>query len=373
MQRLDRPRAVVEHLLGGERRPPRLDRRDVPLGRAHVPPATAGQVRVGRAADPAVVALGPVEEVVAALVAGPGPIRDLVPRQPGRAEDSVGGQVLAGLVVVVGMASRIGGERRAGLDGEGVRADVRRWRVQREDGVERAPPVVGRLAGGAEDEVDVVGREPGAGGQGDRPAHVVDRVPPPERLEHGRHHRLHAEGQTGHAGRPVGGQQRRGDRVRVALDRHLGARHPLDLVEHGTQQLAGQQRRRAAAHEHRRGPRQAGAPHLGPARRRVRRHQVGAVGPRGERAVVAAGRAERHVHVHPEPIAHSRVHDPRNPQAMYSRRGGQADRRRPRSSRRRRMPSADRSNRQPMARTSSARMVSMRPLKSWRCTWIMPR
>ena len=29
--------------------------------------------------------------------------------------------------------------------------------------------------------------------------------------------------------------------------------------------------------------------------------------------------------------------------------------------------------RQAMARTSSARMVIIRPLKSWRCTWIMLR
>ena len=56
----------------------RRDELDVALGRAHVPPAPAVLVRVGGAAEPEVVVLAPVQEVVPALVAGPGPVRDLV-------------------------------------------------------------------------------------------------------------------------------------------------------------------------------------------------------------------------------------------------------------------------------------------------------
>ena len=61
-----------------------------------------------------------------ALVAGPGPVGDLVARQAGAGEQLVGQQVLVGLVVVVGMAGRVERQRRAGLDGEGVGAHVRR-------------------------------------------------------------------------------------------------------------------------------------------------------------------------------------------------------------------------------------------------------
>ena len=56
-----------------------------------------------------------------------------------------------------------------------------------------------------------------------------------------------------------------------------------------------------------------------------------------------------------------------------SRSARQAGRRRPSSSSRRTMPSASVPKRHAMARRSSPRIVSMRPLKSWRCTWIIFR
>ena len=65
---------------------PAVDRGDVALGRAHVPPAPAVGVAVRRAADAEVLALAPVQQVVPALLAGPRPVRDLVPLEPGGAE-----------------------------------------------------------------------------------------------------------------------------------------------------------------------------------------------------------------------------------------------------------------------------------------------
>ena len=78
-----RPASSVSPAASVER--PARDRGDVALGRAQVPPPPAGAVRVGGAAEPEVVVLAPVEEVVAALVAGPGPVRHLVVGQARRA------------------------------------------------------------------------------------------------------------------------------------------------------------------------------------------------------------------------------------------------------------------------------------------------
>ena len=79
LQALEAAAVGVEPLVGGLGRAALLDRVDVALGRAQVPEPAAGAVGVGGAADPEVLALGPVEEVVPALVAGLRPVRDLVP------------------------------------------------------------------------------------------------------------------------------------------------------------------------------------------------------------------------------------------------------------------------------------------------------
>src|SRR4051794_40409200 len=68
LQTLDPPAVVIEHLLTGDRRRARLDGVDVAIGCAHVPPTAAGTVRVRGTTEAFVVALGPVEKVVATLV-----------------------------------------------------------------------------------------------------------------------------------------------------------------------------------------------------------------------------------------------------------------------------------------------------------------
>ena len=67
-QRLELALARRQLLAAGLGRAPRLDGGDVAVRGAHVPPAGAGAVRVRGRTDPDVVALIPVEVVVAALV-----------------------------------------------------------------------------------------------------------------------------------------------------------------------------------------------------------------------------------------------------------------------------------------------------------------
>ena len=70
------------------------------------PPPPPGAVRMGRAAEPDVVVLSPVEQVVAALVSRAGPVRDLVVGQPGASQQLVGELVLVRLHVVIGVTSQ---------------------------------------------------------------------------------------------------------------------------------------------------------------------------------------------------------------------------------------------------------------------------
>ena len=98
------------------------DPSDVALRGGDVGEAPPGEVAVRRASEAEVVALPPAGEVVPALVARRGPVRDLVPGQPGGAEFLVDEGVASRLDVVVGVAARIPAERRPGLDGEGVGA-----------------------------------------------------------------------------------------------------------------------------------------------------------------------------------------------------------------------------------------------------------
>src|SRR6185503_5649563 len=110
LEALDAAGFVVELLACRLRRLARLHGRDVALGGAHVPPAVTVVVGVGSRTETAVVALLPVEDVVAALMSGDGPIADLVVREPGRGQQIVSQLVLVREIVIVGMASGILGE-----------------------------------------------------------------------------------------------------------------------------------------------------------------------------------------------------------------------------------------------------------------------
>ena len=188
------------------------------------PPAVAG-MRVGRTSEPAVVALGPVELVVAALGTGSGPVRDLVPLQPGGGQQLVGELVLLGLVVGVGVAGRIACQRRPGFDGQGVGADVRRAGFERQgrrDG--RRPsrrwlsPAAPKIRSTLYDRRIRPPRRPRP------PGHGGDLVLTPKGAQHVGHHRLHTKGQAGDSSLAIAAELAGVDRLRVALDRHLCAR-----------------------------------------------------------------------------------------------------------------------------------------------------
>ena len=119
LQALEPATVGVEPLVGRLGRAALLDRGDVALGGAQVPPAATVAVAVGGAADAEVLALRPVEEVVAALVAGPGPVRDLVPGEPGRAQPLVGDRYLSAWSSSSGWRA---GSAASGVPGSTVRA-----------------------------------------------------------------------------------------------------------------------------------------------------------------------------------------------------------------------------------------------------------
>ena len=217
-ERLEGALARGELLAPGLGRAPRLDGVDVALGRADVPPADAVAVRVRRRADAHVVALLPVEVVVAALVAGPGPVGDLLPGVAGGGEDRLGVLVAPGLRVVVGMAGRVAGERRAGLDRQPVGADVRRrvrrgrgraraWRPSRRRSRAAAPKMRSRF-------------------QVANPA-VVHRGG--DRLG-GVGHVAAARGRPGRGRGSTGGRTRRGSRRRAGRRRGARRRRPRDCT-----------------------------------------------------------------------------------------------------------------------------------------------
>src|SRR5205085_5812574 len=90
LQAFERTRLVVEDLFAADRLLAALDHVEVALRRAHVPEATTVLVRVGGAAEAAVVGLRPVQEVVTALVARSRPVADLVADEAVDAERVVG-------------------------------------------------------------------------------------------------------------------------------------------------------------------------------------------------------------------------------------------------------------------------------------------
>ncbi|CAB4585210.1 unannotated protein [freshwater metagenome] len=241
---------------------------------------------------------------MARLVPRPRPVAHLVVVEAGGGEQVVGELVLVGEVVVVGVTVGLCGERRAGLHGEGVRRHV--WGREVEGTTHGVLPVRDGLPRPAVDQVHVPGGQPGRDHVADGAHHVVGVVPATERGEHVGHHRLHADAHPVHPGREIGLEQLGRDVVGVALDGDLGSRHPRDRGDHRRQGVRIDQRGGAATDEHRgRGPLDA-ALDVASQRVEVRELQVVAVGPGGERAVVAPPCTERDVHVHAERLAHPR-------------------------------------------------------------------
>ena len=123
-----------------------------------VPPAHPADVRMRARPDPPPVAAGPVGQVVPAagrLVRGP--VRHLVPGQPGRGQRGVGQQVAVGEHVLVGHRQQPGahlpGQPGAGLDDQRVGRDVI------DPAVDGGPQRVGELGVGlprcAVDQVEI--------------------------------------------------------------------------------------------------------------------------------------------------------------------------------------------------------------------------
>ena len=83
---------------------------------------------MGAGADPGVVAVAPVDQVVAAVLAGPRVVGDLVGGRPAAASASPVASIQRGRRVLVGQCERALGvqaeERRAGLDGELVEREM---------------------------------------------------------------------------------------------------------------------------------------------------------------------------------------------------------------------------------------------------------
>ena len=171
---------------------------------------------------------------MATLVARNGPVRHLVVRQPGGAEQLVGEVVLVGLIVVVRMPVVIGRQRRTRLDRQRVGAHV--GRIERKHPAQRCLPVGEALTGNPIDEVEVEGFDPRLAGPRHGPHHVLRIVGAPEAGQHGRHHGLDAEADPVHAMGDVRGEQFRADRVGVALDGDLGVGRARDGIEDVGQQ-----------------------------------------------------------------------------------------------------------------------------------------
>ena len=100
-----------------------------------------------------VVGLSPIEPIVAALMAGPSPVRDFVVRKAGTFEHRIDDRILVGLIVVIGMPSEVVGERRSSFDRECVRRNM--GRIQIKNPRDRGNPVVNGFSVGAIDEIEI--------------------------------------------------------------------------------------------------------------------------------------------------------------------------------------------------------------------------
>ena len=195
------------------------------------------------------------------------------------------------------------------VEGEGVGGEM--VRAPREHIPHGAGPRVQVERGQSVDEVhaDIVeaglarGPECGAG--------LGGRVPPVEPGQDAVVEALHAEADPGHPRAPVAGETGRRHVVGIALDGHLRPglepEARADAVEHGGHLLRVEQRRGAATEEQRverdvAGPRRrAGQVALAQERGQEAIEPARGVGRGVEGAVAAPLRAERQVHVDPEP------------------------------------------------------------------------
>ena len=202
-----------------------------------------------------VVLVAPIGEVVAALGAGAGVVRDLVGRQASGGESVLRrleqrrGALLVGHDEIT--ASRRSGECGAGFDGQLVERQM--LASEREGLVELAPPSVDALAGAGVDQVE---REPGKSGGGllDRGDRLGAVVRPAEKAQGRRIERLHAERQPVDPGRGKRAEAAGLGRIRVGLEGNFDIRQHRPMPAHPVEQrrdcLGRHQRGRAAAEEY---------------------------------------------------------------------------------------------------------------------------
>ena len=262
-RRVDRLRAA-----GGQARRAAIgwrERAEVALEARRVPASGHAVERVRARPDGLVRPALPVHEVVPALVAGPRPVADLVAVPAGLGQAMSGVVVLAGgAILVLARAARAARQRRAP---GGRRQVVAAWRRS-------APPHPGRrgsartatggrarargpprgssiqsasdASGHVVQQVEADRSDAGRSRLGDGPHDVDDPVPSTEPAESGGGHRLGADRQPGHAGRPQPPGVAALVRPRVGLERDLGPVGQAEAIADEVEQ-PGRWRRPAAA------------------------------------------------------------------------------------------------------------------------------
>ena len=278
--------------------------------------AAVAQVGVGAGAGPPPVAVAPVDLVVAALAAGPGPVGDLVPVEAGLLEAGGDDLVAVGVDVLVGCgqfaAADLAGHGGAVLDDERVGGDV--VDVRGEDGVEGAADVVVSLGGRAVDHVQVDVVEAGGAGLAGGVDGAAGGVGAVEDAQHRGRGGLHPEGDAGEAGLQQPGEELRRDGLGVGFGGDLGAggqaEGVADHVEHAGQAGGAEQGGGAAADED-----GVGGAALGRGESELAAQGIQVGGGRGggaelaggvgvEVAVAATGGTERNVDVDAEHLRH---------------------------------------------------------------------
>ena len=227
-----------------------------------VPPANTVHVGVGAGADPPPILIAPIGNVVGAAVlfgtaalGRAGPVGDLVPVEPGLAQQSVGQDVLLGLIIGVHLrnlaASDLGGELGAVLDDQRIRGEVIGPQIQ--GGFHRTPPIAQGLPRCAVNQIHT-DRQSRLTGTGHRERHIGRGVGTLQHLEHVGYGGLHAEGHAVHARLGQGLERAVRHRVRVGLHRDLRVRGQPEtlacLLQNSREVLGREQRGRAAAEEH---------------------------------------------------------------------------------------------------------------------------
>ncbi len=289
---------------------PGLDEHGVALDRLHVGVPHLAEEAARARAEAEVLLPSPVALVVARAEAGARVVGDFVMLESGLRGRLREGPVLRGDRLFGREPRHAAGVPEAALvQGEAVGGEV--IRAPRDHLAHGGGPRREVEAGQAVDQIhaDVVrlrlprGREGGAG--------LPGGVAPVQARQDRVVQALHAEAHAGDPGSAVAGDALRGHVVRVALDRHLGARLHREARANPVQQrrhlVDGEERGRAAAEEQGVEP-DAARPGRGVEQVPLgqERGEEAILAPRGvrrgvERAVPAALDAERQVHVGPEP------------------------------------------------------------------------